>query len=157
MIWIAMLVQWLHIFFAIFWFGGTLFMFVVVSPALHASSPAAAGEVGNQIGLRMTKVLAPVGGLAILFGILNATLFGPVKTLAFLWSSAYGITVSVAFVLAIALAVHGASTGRIGASIATAPEAERPRLLSTVVRMAGVSVLGFIIVLACMVLMHDGL
>jgi len=157
MMWMAMIVQWLHVFFAIFWFGGTLFMFAVVTPALTASSPEAAAEVGGAVGLRTSRVLAPAGGLTILFGIISATVFGPVKSVAFLWSSAYGITIGVAFIVALVLAVEGARMGRVGTSIASAPPADRPRLIHEIVAMARVSILGFIIVLTCMVLMHDGL
>jgi uncharacterized membrane protein len=157
MLWIAMVVHWLHVFFAIVWFGGTLFMFAVVTPALTASSPEAAAEVGAALGLRTTRVLGPAGGLTILFGIVSATVFGPVRSLAFLWSSAYGVTVAVAFIVAIVLAVEGTRMGKVGQAIAAAPQADRPRLIQEIVRMAGVSVLGFIIVLTCMVLMHDGL
>jgi hypothetical protein len=102
-------------------------------------------------------VLGPAGGLTILFGIVSATVFGPVRSLAFLWSSAYGVTVAVAFIVAIVLAVEGTRMGKVGQAIAAAPQADRPRLIQEIVRMAGVSVLGFIIVLTCMVLMHDGL
>ena len=157
MLWLAMVVHWLHVFFAIFWFGGTLFMFVVVMPALTASSPEAAAEVGAALGLRTTRVLGPAGGLTILFGIVSATVFGPVRSVAFLWSSAYGVTIGVAFIVAIVLAVEGARMGRVGRAIAAASQADRPRLIHKIVAMSGVSVLGFIIVLTCMVLMHDGM
>ena len=149
--------HWLHVYFAIFWFGGVLFLFAVMTPALKASAPPAALEVGAQMGSRLTKVMAPVGGLTILFGLINAIVFGPVKSLDFLWTSAYGVTVLIAFILAIGLAVLGARTGQVGMRIGTAPDAERPELLARIGRLTSMAVTGFVVVLVCMVLMHFGL
>ncbi|MBV8204005.1 MAG: hypothetical protein JO195_03145 [Candidatus Eremiobacteraeota bacterium] len=157
MFWIGIIVHWLHVFLAIFWFGGVLFVFAVMTPALKASAPPAALEVGAQMGSRLTKVMAPVGGLTILFGIINAIVFGPVKSLDVLWTSAYGVTVLIAFLVAIGLAVLGARTGQVGMAISTATDAQRPLLLERIGRMTGMAVSGFVVVLICMVLMRFGL
>ena len=157
MFWLGIVVHWVHVFLAIFWFGGVLFMFGVMTPALKASAPAAALEVGGRLGGRLTRVMAPVGGLTILFGLINAIAFGPVKSLDVLWTSAYGVTVLIAFIFAIGLAVLGARTGQVGMRIATAPDPERPQLLVRIGRMTGMAVAGFVVVLICMVLMRFGL
>jgi uncharacterized membrane protein len=157
MFWLGVVVHWLHVFLAIFWFGGVLFMFSVITPALKASAPPAALEVGAQLGGRLMRIFGPVGGLTILFGLVNATVFGPVKSLSILWMSAYGVTVMIAFIIAIGLAVLGARTGRVGMQIATAAESERPQLLERIGRMTGMAVTGFVAVLICMVLMRFGL
>lgn len=157
MFWLGVAAHWLHVFFAIFWFGATLFMFSVMAPALKASAPTAAVEVGAQLGGRLTRILAPVGGLTILFGLLTATVFGPVKSISVLWTSAYGITALIALIIAIGLAVLGARTGQVGMSIGVAPDAERPQLLARIGRLTGMAVTGFVFILICMVLMRFGL
>jgi uncharacterized membrane protein len=157
MFWLGVVVHWLHLFFAIFWFGGVLFMFAVMSPALRASPPAAALQVAAQLGGRLTRTFAPVGSLTMLFGILTATVFGPVKSLSMVWTSAYGATVTIALIITIGLAVLGASMGRVGERIATAPDAERPPLLGRIGQMSSMAVTGFVVVLICMVLMRFGL
>jgi uncharacterized membrane protein len=157
MFWIGVIVHWLHVFFAIFWFGGVLFMFAVMSPALQAAPPAAALQVAAQLGGRLTRTFAPVGALTILFGILTATVFGPVKSLSVVWNSAYGATVTIALIIAIGLAVLGARTGQVGERLATASDSERPPLLARIGQMTSMAVTGFVVVLICMVLMRFGL
>ncbi len=155
--WGQIIVQWLHVFFAICWFGGTLFLLAVVSPSLQSCDPSVAVQVGEQIGKRTERFLAPAGALTIIFGLLNATIFGPVRSWSFFEGSAYGTTLLIAIVLAIIIAVLGAVTGRVGNSIARASVADRTKLLRRITLLAGLSVIGFIFALTCMVLMRYGL
>jgi len=155
--WGQLTVMWLHVFFAITWFGGTLFLLVVVSPALQSCDPSVAVQVGEQIGKRTQRVLAPAGVLTIIFGLLNATVFGPVRSWTFFGGSAYGATLLIAIVLAVIIAVLGAVTGRVGTSIARAPLEDRIKLLRRITLLSGLSVVGFIFALTCMVLMRYGL
>lgn len=155
--WGLFIVQWLHVFFAICWFGGTLFLLVIVSPALQSCVPEAAAQVGERIGIRTQRFLAPAGVLTIIFGLLNATVFGPVRSWSFFSGSAYGTTLAVAIVIAIVIAVLGGITGRVGTSIARAPLADRTKLLKRITLLSALSVVGFIFVLTCMVLMRYGL
>jgi len=157
MLWLAFVVHFIHVFLAIFWFGATLAMYAIVAPALRASSQTAAGEVGKRLGPIIVRVLAPVGGLTILFGIVSATVFGPVKTLAFLWSSWYGRTVAIAFVLSVVVAAIGARTGRLGVSLAAATEQERPEILRRLEGSQVASLWGFAAILVCMLLMRWGI
>lgn len=155
--WGQFITQWLHVFFAIVWFGGTVLMFAVIAPALRSADPSAAMQVGAQIGRRAQMVLGPAGGLTIIFGLLRATVFGPVKSWSFFDGSAYGMTLIAAIVLAVLIAAIGGVTGGVGASIATAPESERPKLIARIGSLTGLSVFGFILALTCMLLMRYGL
>ena len=157
MFWLGFISHWLHILLAVTWFGGVVFMFLVVGPALRATGPPAAFDVGANLGPRMTKVMAPVGGFTILFGLLSATVFGPVKSISMLWTSAYGATLGVAFLLAVALAAAGGRTGVLASSLATAALGDRPKILGRIASMTSIMVLGFLLVLLCMVLMRFGL
>ena len=76
------MIEGLHMLFAIFWFGGTLFVNFVLGPATARTSPAAAGEMGAQIGIQATRVIPPVAGLAILLGFLRGTVWGPIDGLS---------------------------------------------------------------------------
>jgi uncharacterized membrane protein len=155
--WGQFIVQWLHVFFAIVWFGGVTMMFAVVGPALKSSDPAAAMQVGGQLARRVQRLLAPAGGLTIIFGLLRATVYGPVRSLSFFSGSAYGSTLIAAVVLAVAIAVLGGITGRVGSSLATAPVAERPKLLARITALTGAQIVGFILALTCMMLMRYGM
>jgi uncharacterized membrane protein len=156
--WGQFMVQWLHVFFAIVWLGGVTLILFVVGPALRSSNPGAALNVGAQIGHRAQRVLGLAGGLTIVFGLLRATVFGPVRSWSFFsGGSAYGITLIIAFVLAIVIAVLGGMSGKIGTSLATATEEERPKLLARLGANSAIQFVGFILALTCMTLMRYGL
>jgi uncharacterized membrane protein len=155
--WGHAVVEWLHVFFAIVWFGGTVFFFAVVGPALRRSDPAVALKMGPEIGRRAQLLLAPAGALTIIFGLLNAIVFGPANSLAYVSASAYGRTFITAVVLSVIIAVLGAITGRIGGSIARAPEAKQRELVAQIGTLSFVSIIGFCLVLVCMILMRYGL
>lgn len=155
--WAQFIVQWLHLFFAMVWLGGTALLFAVVGPSLKQSDPTAAMQVGEQIGRRTQMVLGPAGALTIIFGLLRATVFGPARSLTFFSGSAYGTTMLVALVLAIIIAVLGGVTGRIAGSLGAASADERQRLLARITLLSGASIVGFVLALTCMILMRYGL
>ena len=155
--WGQFITQWLHVFFATVWLGGTVFVFTVIGPALRSADPAAALEVGHRLGQRTHMLLAPAGALTIIFGLLRATVYGPARSWDFFQGSAYGMTLGAALILAIIIAVLGAVNGRIARSLSTVPDAERPKLLRRISLLSGLSILGLCLGLTCMVLMRYGL
>jgi uncharacterized membrane protein len=155
--WGQFITQWLHVFFAICWFGGVLFLLVVVGPALQSSDPVAAGQIGEAIGRRTQRFLAPAGALTILLGLLRVTVFGPIRSWSFFDGSAYGMTAIAALVLAMVIAIFGGITGKIGASLGNAPPPERPAMLKRITLLASLSVVGFLLALTCMILMRYGM
>ena len=152
------IVQGLHMFFAIFWFGGTLFANFVVGPAAARASVAAQADLGGQIGIQASRVIPPVAGMAILLGFLRGTVWGPVQSPSAVFNTGYGHWWAVAFVVAIATFLWGQFvTGRNAELIAKVPDADRPAQIQKTVRLATIELAGFATILSMMVLMRFGL
>src|ERR1700694_5306681 len=118
--WPLVVLQWLHILFAIAWFGGSLAVNFLVIPA------AALLPAGEQAGwwkaftAGSVRFFAPVAGATIIFGIGRGIAGGVLSAL----TTPYGLTWSAALLLAIAVAVWGArvtntATARIATSTAS--------------------------------------
>lgn len=101
--WIQFGVQWLHVIFAIFWFGGAMFIDFVVMPTLQHLPPLVAREAGREIVSRIGRMLGIASLVVIVVGVLRGTAWGPLPpgddSLAF--ASQYGITWSISLVFAI--------------------------------------------------------
>ncbi len=142
--------------FAIFWFGGTLFVNFVLGPATARTSPAAAGEMGAQIGIQATRVIPPVAGLAILLGFLRGTVWGPIDSIGSVFNTGFGRWWFIALVLAIITFVWGQRiTGPSAASIGTAmnPD-ERAARVQRTIRLASIELIGFFAIFSMMILMR---
>lgn len=150
--------HWIHVFTGTFWFGGSMFANAIVGPALSGSSPPAQSEVGSRIGNRAPKIMRTMAALAIVTGIVNGTVFGPVKSLDVLFGGSYGLTWLAALVLGVGTALWGQLvTVRLRAAVALSLAAERPAAIKKVLRAAGVELFGFLTVFTCMILMRFGL
>lgn len=152
--WGHVIIQWLHVALATLWFGGTMFMALVVAPALERAGPQAQCEVGAQIAHQTKRLFAPVGGLTILFGIINATIFGPVKSWDALYRSTYGGEVAISVILGIVLSVYGAAIGNKTATIAATPAAERAPIINQVMNMSKLQLFTFFVAFTLMVLLR---
>ena len=60
----------IHVLGAALWFGSSVLLVAVVSPALAAAGPEAAGAVGAQLFRRIPPVLGTTGAVTILSGLL---------------------------------------------------------------------------------------
>lgn len=151
-------VQWLHVLFAIFWFGGTLYTNFVVVPAVMRVSVPAQREFGNAIG-HTARIMLPIGYTTVALGILRGTVFGPVKSADFLFGTAYGLTWLAALVVAIALIAYGQlvlEPFRDRIQAATSPDEARA-LVATAPRLFGVELIFFFAIFTAMILMRFGL
>ena len=157
MLWGHIIVQWLHVLLAVIWFGGTTFLALIVGPTLATASAQVQAEIGAQIAHRAKQLFAPVGGLTILFGIINATVFGPIQSWDALWSSTYGLTVAVSVVLGVVLAIFGATIGNKAASIAAAPAEQREPIIRQVMGMSKLQLFIFFVAFTLMVLLRYSL
>jgi hypothetical protein len=165
--WLTIVVQWLHILLAIFWFGGALYSDFVLVPALSTLSLPTQREVGVAIGARAVRIIPAVAGGVILLGIIRGTVLGNVKSLGDL-GSPYGITWLVALIVAIAtfwwgLRVITPAIDRLNAVPETQalgpdgnPSAELTARLDDLKRKISLELIGFVVILACMVLMRFG-
>ena len=167
--WLLFLVQWLHVIAAITWLGGTLFLNFVIIPTLLTIPPTTAAEFNKRFTPNAARFIEPAAYAVIVLGLVRGTFYGPVKSLSFAFTTSYGITFTLAFIVTIATFVWGkysvqAGGARLGVMAAaggvkpdgtTTPEyaAELNR-----VRLAGViELLGFAVIFTCMILMRFGM
>lgn len=107
--WLEFGVQWLHVVFAIFWFGGTMFLDFVVLPTLQKVPPASARDVGRSLAPRMAMLMRVAVVVVIVLGIIRGIAWGPRNAAGtgFDFSSQYGMTWSISILLALAIAAIG--------------------------------------------------
>jgi hypothetical protein len=150
------IVEGLHMLFAIFWFGGTMWVNFVLGPASARMSQAAAGELGAQVGIQAARVTPAVAGLAILLGFLRGTVWGPINSLSAVFNTGYGRWWFIALVLAILTFGWGQRlTGPSAASIALArDDAERVARTQRTLRLASLELIGFFGIFSMMILMR---
>ena len=103
--WPVVLMQWLHVLLAIFWFGSLLYADIVVIPTLMKLPPDQQRTFAIPFGLRTDRVMLPVGILVLVLGLLLGTIFVDVQSLTFLFGTAYGITFLIALLLTAALII----------------------------------------------------
>ncbi len=164
--WLQVIVQWLHVFFGIFWFGSTLYADLILVPAVMSLPVARQREVVAPIGSRSVKLLEPVAGLVILLGFLRGTVFGQIRSLEALMT-VYGVTWLVALVAAIALfywafrvlppAIERMNAIPLDAEANEASNDAFAAALSRVKRISLLELVGFLIIFTCMILMRFGL
>jgi uncharacterized membrane protein len=150
------IIEGLHMLFAIFWFGGTLFVNFFLGPATARTSPAAAAEMGTQIGIQANRVIPPVASLAILLGFLRGTVWGPIDSFGAVFTTGFGRWWFIALVLAVITFLWGQRiTGPSAASIGTAttPE-ERAARVQRTIRLASLELIGFFGIFSMMILMR---
>ena len=154
--WPVVVVQWLHMLFGIFWFGGALFGNFVLGPVLIKQPPDRMRELALALGEQADRVILPVATLTIALGFLRGTVFGPVRSVEFLFGTAYGITWLVALLAAIGTLAWGYTTVRTMRRALLAG-ADITASAGTALRNAGIELLGFAVILSAMVLMRFGL
>jgi uncharacterized membrane protein len=169
--WIQFGVQWLHVIFAIFWFGSALYLDFILMPVLRKVPPASARDVGRAVVPRMAMALRIAGTAVIILGIARGYFWGPTKpgTDSFDFASSYGITWSISIILAIV--ILGIGDGVIGRTakklynddslweFATAggPPPAGFTALAGRLRMASiVQLVLFVAIFTCMILMRFG-
>jgi len=159
MLWLQIVVTWLHVLFGIFWFGGTLYATFVLGPAvMRLPGQSQLALFRSLMNRQAPLVFEMAGGFTILLGIIRGTLLGPIQTLGFLLGTAYGITWAIALLLALGIVawshfvttptsepmVQAMAAGDTGAARRAAP-------------LLLVELAGFFGVFTCMILMRFGL
>ena len=168
--WIQFGVQWLHVIFAVFWFGGQMFLDFVVMPTLRAMPPLVGRDVGRVLAPRIGRSMRIAGALVIILGVLRGTVWGPLPpgedSLSF--GSEYGMTWSISILLAIAIfAVGDGLIGRTARALYAdetlwtpgADSKPQARLLALTGRLRTASIIQLVLFLAvftCMILMRFG-
>lgn len=152
-------VQWLHVALAILWFGGSLYITLILIPALQALSREKQQEVAARISPATTRVLRPVAILVILLGFVRGTFLGRLHSVQDVFGSAYGVTWLVALIAAIALfafieTIFDPDVRRLNTAKS---EVEYDTTLKRVQVFAVIELLGFFAIFTCMILMRFGL
>jgi len=154
MIWVLSVLLFVHVLGAIFWFGSGLTLQIVFIPSLtnmpyEAQHPWLQALSGNY-----SRIIGPVGGLTILFGILRGAFAGVFGSL----NTPYGITFVVAFVLAIPVIIVGARfIGPTAEKMAKAANRDEVLALAKqIARYGRIESGGMVVMLALMVAMHAG-
>jgi hypothetical protein len=94
-LWLLIVLQWLHVFLGIFWFGAVLYSDFVLVPVIQGLKPATQLEVADPLGRRTVRVIIPVALGVIVLGVLRGIAAGVLSSLG----SAYGLTWLTAFVV----------------------------------------------------------
>ena len=134
--WITVVLHWLHVLFAVTWFGGHIARVLLVEPAVRTLPEASQVAFNGYVEKYATRLYVPVIIGVGITGILLGTVFGPVKSFDVLLGTPYGLTFLVAVVFGIALAVP-----------------TKPQWMDRL----HLDLVAFLVVLSAMVLMHFGL
>ena len=154
MVWFLGVLLFIHILGATFWFGSGLMLQIVFIPSLtnmpyEAQHPWLQALSGNY-----SRIIGPVGGLTILFGILRGAFAGVFGSL----NTAYGITFVISFVLAIPVIIVGARfIGPTAEKMAKAANRDEVLALAKQISRYGrIESGGMVVMLVLMVAMHAG-
>jgi uncharacterized membrane protein len=153
-VWVLAVLQWLHVFFGIFWFGAVLTLDFIVIPTVMTVSPAVQQAFGGALGKRAPKVITPVAGMTILLGLIRGIAGGVLGNLG----SAYGLTWIAALVLGTGLLVFGLRfiTPAAEKIQETAPGPEFDAAVEHIKRLTISELVGFALILTFMIAMRFG-
>ena len=152
-LWLLAILQWLHVFFAIFWFGSVLAIDFLVIPTAMTLEPGPQQAFGAAFGARASKVLVPVGSIAITLGIVRGIAGGVLDKL----DSAYGLTWIAAFVVGTGLLIYGIRVLTPAAEkLRTVGAADFDAALARIKRLSQLELGGFAVMLVFMIAMRFG-
>src|SRR5206468_5086044 len=152
MIWVLGVLLYIHVLGAIFWFGSGLMLQVVFIPALGTMPYEAQHPWLQALSANYSRIIGPIGGLTILFGILRGALAGVFGSL----NTPYGITFVVAFVLAIPVIIVGARfTGPTAQKLAAAGSRDEVvALVKRISRYGRIEAAGMLVMLVMSVALY---
>jgi uncharacterized membrane protein len=163
--WVVFGAQWLHILLGILWFGNSLALATITIPAINRLPLLAQREIGSHLNFQSQRVFQIVAPSVIVLGFVRGTFLGPIKDLEALFGTSYGLTWLVALIAAVLTYLWGrfAIGGAIRAMELTpinpdgtaSPELEAAT--DRVKRVATLELVGFLVILTCMILMRFGL
>jgi len=115
----------IHVLAAAFWFGSTILLVAVVTPALAAAGPEAAQVVAPQLFRRVPSALGIAGAVTILSGLWLYWIVSGGFNSGFAHSTG-GMLIGIGAICGIAASVTGVITGRL-------QQAGRPFAMASVV------------------------
>jgi hypothetical protein len=152
--WLLGVLQWLHIFFAIFWFGSVLAGDFIVLPTMQSMTPAAQEAFFRPFVDRAAKVVVPVAAVTILLGLTRGIAGGVLGNLG----SLYGLTWVAALVVGTSLLYLGAGViTPVGRKLQQTPQGpDFDAGLARLKRLTLSELGGFMLILTFMIAMRFG-
>ncbi|HEX9056357.1 MAG TPA: hypothetical protein VF818_02405 [Ktedonobacterales bacterium] len=157
MVWLI-LVQWVHVLGGILWFGSTLYINLILIPAVLPLSREKQQEIAAHVSPLTTRVLRPAAMLVIVLGFIRGTFLGQLHSVRDVVGTTYGVTWLVALVGAIGLqafieVIFDPDIRRLNMAKS---DAEYDATLGRVKVLAVVELLWFCAIFTCMILMRFG-
>lgn len=161
--WLIIVVQWLHVFCGISWFGSRIVVTFILLPTMRRIPQAKQHDFLRELIRRFVRVEPALGVATIVLGILRGTVFGEVRSLDIAFGTTYGITWVTAFALGIVIAILGGLVGASFKTLEAIPVAgdgsSEVAFTQRLVRTEGYSQLSlalFFLIFTCMILMRFG-
>lgn len=149
--------QWLHVIAGLVWAGGALVGGYLLPRAL-VGKPVSAGRAVYDPFLKTAGPLMEGAGITVLLaGLLRGTVFGPVHSFAAAFGTAYGLTWMGALLLSMVFAGQAGHWHKRMPELIWNEELKGPEAKALIDRHGLVSLVLFLGIIACMVLMRFGL
>jgi uncharacterized membrane protein len=151
--------QWLHVFLGVLWFGGTLYINLILIPALLPLPREKQQEVAARISPLTTRILRPTAILVIALGFIRGTFLGQIHSVQDLVGTTYGMTWLVALIGALLLfgfieVIFDPNVRRLNTAKG---DAKYDATLKRVKVFAVLELVGFFAIFTCMILLRFGL
>ena len=152
-------VTWLHVLLGILWFGSTLYINLILIPAVLPLPRAKQQEIAAQVSPLTTRVLRPTAILVILLGVVRGTFFGPLHSVQDVVSTTYGVTwlLALAGTLVLYALIELLFDPAITRLNTSTSDAEYAATLGRVKIYAVVELLGFFAIFTAMIFLRYGL
>ena len=161
--WLIIVVQWLHVFCGIFWFGSRLVVTFVLLPTMRRVSQANQQVFLAELYRHFVRVEPFLGIATIVLGFLRGTVFGGIVGLDVAVGTTYGLTWTTALVIGVAIAILGGMVGGNFLKLPAIPMTDDgssqvafDRQLGKTQVYSRLSVALFLLIFTCMILMRFG-
>jgi uncharacterized membrane protein len=162
-VWLIVVVQWLHVFSGIFWFGSRLVVTLVLLPTMRRVSQAKQQIFLAELYRHFVRVEPFLGIVTLVLGFLRGTVFGGIVGLDDAFGTIYGLTWTTALVLGVAIAILGGMVGGNFWKLQAIPVADDgssqvtfDRQLDKTQLYSQLSLALFLLIFTCMILMRFG-
>lgn len=162
-LWLFIAVQWLHVFFGVFWFGSRLIVTFVLLPTMRRVSQARQHDFLGELIRHFVRIEPALGVATLALGILRGTVFGAVTGFDVAFGTTYGLTWTAALVLGAAIAIVGGMVGAAFMRLEAIPVAadgssqvKFDRQLARTEMYSRLSLALFFLIFTCMILMRFG-